>query len=72
MTQANFILKVLILSAGISVLIKYVGPYLAVAATSSNALFAVLTPALIVAIALLWRAWKYRYRTDTSDSPKTP
>jgi membrane protein YdbS with pleckstrin-like domain len=71
-TQANFILKVLILSAGISVLIKYVGPYLAVAATSSNALFALLTPALIVAIALLWRAWKYPHRADTPDSPKTP
>jgi hypothetical protein len=25
-------------------------------------LFAVLTPALIVAIALLWRAWKYTSR----------
>jgi hypothetical protein len=59
-TQANFLLKVLILSAGVSVLIKYGGPILAVAATSLNALIAVVTPSLILAIALVWRAWKYR------------
>ncbi len=59
-TQANFLLKVLILSAGVSVLIKYGGPSLAVVATSLNALIAVVTPSLILAIALFWRAWKYR------------
>lgn len=57
-TQANFILKVLILSAGISALIKYGGPYLPVDATSINVLIAVLTPTLILAIALWWRASK--------------
>ena len=57
-TQANFILKVLIFSAGVSVLIKYGGPYLPVDATSVNALIAVLTPTLILAIALWWRARK--------------
>jgi len=55
-TQANFLFKVLILSAGVSVLIKYGGPSLAVAATSVNALIAVVTPSLILAIALLCRA----------------
>jgi hypothetical protein len=43
-TQANFILKVLILSAGVSVLIKYGGPLLPVTATSVNAMIAILTP----------------------------
>ncbi|HEY9742197.1 MAG TPA: hypothetical protein V6C90_17050 [Coleofasciculaceae cyanobacterium] len=59
-TQASFILKVLILSAGVSVLIKYGGPLLPVTATSVNAMIAILTPTVIVAIALLWRARKYR------------
>jgi hypothetical protein len=59
-TQANFLLKVFILSAGVSVLIKYGGPSLPVAPTAVNALIAVLTPSLILAIALPWRAWKHR------------
>lgn len=59
-TQANFILKVFLLSAGISVLIRYGGPSLPVAATSVNALIAVLTPMFILAIALVWRARRYR------------
>jgi hypothetical protein len=59
-TQANFLLKVLIFSAGISVLIKYGGPRLPVAATSVNMIVAVLTPTFILAIALLWRAWNHR------------
>ncbi len=59
-TQANFILKVFILSAGVSVLIKYGSPSLPVSATSVNVLIAVLTPTLVLAIALLWRAWKHK------------
>jgi hypothetical protein len=59
-SQANFIFKVLILSAGVSVALKYGGPCLPVAATSVNALIAVVTPSLILAIALLWRVGKYR------------
>lgn len=59
-TQANFILKVLILSAGISVAIKYGGSSLPVAGTALNATIAVLTPSIVVALALLWRAWNYR------------
>lgn len=59
-TQASFIFKVLILSAGLSVLIKYGGSSLPVAATLVNVLITVLTPTLIVAIALSWRAWKYQ------------
>ncbi|MEW6491024.1 MAG: hypothetical protein AB1589_00535 [Cyanobacteriota bacterium] len=59
-SQVNFIFKVLIFSAGISLLIKYGGPSLPIAATSANALIAVLIPSVILAIALLWRAGKYR------------
>lgn len=59
-TQTNFILKVLVLSAGVSVLIRYGGPSLGIAATSVNALIAVLTPMVVLAIALLWRAGKYQ------------
>ncbi|MGQ4646785.1 hypothetical protein [Lyngbya aestuarii] len=59
-TQVSFILKVLIFSGGISVLLKYVGPNLPVAATSLNALITVLTPTVILALGLLWRAVKYR------------
>ncbi|HEY9632405.1 MAG TPA: hypothetical protein V6D14_03305 [Coleofasciculaceae cyanobacterium] len=58
--MANVIIKVLILSAAISVLIKYGGSSLPIAATSVNAMIAIVTPTLIVAIALLWRSWKYR------------
>ncbi|MEQ8539936.1 MAG: hypothetical protein RIB93_21115 [Coleofasciculus sp. D1-CHI-01] len=61
--QFNFIVKVLILSLGISLLIKYASPSLPpIPATSGNALIAVLTPAIILAIALLWRFWQFHSR----------
>ncbi|HBE56468.1 MAG TPA: hypothetical protein DDW56_02755 [Cyanobacteria bacterium UBA11366] len=53
--RTNFILKVLVLSLGISVFIKYGASSLSVSATSVNALIAILTPSLILAIALSWR-----------------
>ncbi|MBE9127060.1 MULTISPECIES: hypothetical protein [unclassified Coleofasciculus] len=59
-TQASFILKVLMLSGGVSLLIKYGGSGLPIAPTSLNALIAILTPTFILAIALLWRGWNYR------------
>jgi len=59
-TQANFILKVLIFSGFISVLIKYVGPSLAIAPTSLNTLIAVLTPTLVLASVLVFRAKNYQ------------
>jgi hypothetical protein len=54
-SQITFIFKVLILSAGISALIKYAGPSLPVAATSVNALAIALFPAIVMAIVLVWR-----------------
>ncbi|MDF5708686.1 MAG: hypothetical protein PUP90_13745 [Nostoc sp. S4] len=53
--QLGFVLKLLLLSALVSILIKYVAPSLSVSATATNALIIVLLPIAIVAIALLWR-----------------
>ena len=53
--QTGFILKVLILSAGLSLVIKYGGPYLSISSTAINALIAVLIPPIIVGILLGWQ-----------------
>jgi hypothetical protein len=58
MKQAGFILKVLVISTGLSILIKYGGPSLSIAATPANALTLVFVPTLIVANGLLWRTLK--------------
>lgn len=50
-----FIIKVLILSAGLSALIKYGGPYLSIPSTAINALIAVLIPPIVIGILLGWR-----------------
>ena len=55
MKQTAFILKVLLISAGLSILIKYAGPILSIPATPTNALLLVLVPTLLVAIALWLR-----------------
>ena len=54
--QTGFILKVLVISAGLSVLIKYAGPALEVGARPINALILVFLPTLTMAIALWWRS----------------
>ncbi|MBI1241378.1 hypothetical protein [Umezakia ovalisporum] len=51
----GFVVKLLVLSALLSVLIKYIGPILSIAATDANALMIVLSPTIIIAMALLWR-----------------
>ncbi|WP_341525770.1 hypothetical protein WKK05_24780 [Nostoc sp. UHCC 0302] len=53
--QLGFVFKLLLLSALLSLLIKYAAPSLAIAATATNALIIVLLPPAIMAIALLWR-----------------
>jgi membrane protein YdbS with pleckstrin-like domain len=53
--QLGLVLKLLLLSALLSLLIKYVGPSLSIPATSTNALIIILLPIVIIAIALLWR-----------------
>lgn len=62
-----FILKVLILSLIISVAIKYVGPYLAIPATSLNAIIAVSLPAILVGTFLIWRTF---FDHHNSHSPR--
>ncbi|TVP59842.1 MAG: hypothetical protein EA343_18875 [Nodularia sp. (in: Bacteria)] len=51
----GFVVKLLVLSGLLSVLIKYAGPNLPIAATNTNALIIVLLPIVIIAIALFWR-----------------
>ncbi|HEY9694854.1 MAG TPA: hypothetical protein V6D15_21855 [Oculatellaceae cyanobacterium] len=58
--QIWFILKVLMVSAVLSVLIKYAAPSLSLASTPTTILIAVFLPSLIVAIALWWRSYFYR------------
>ncbi|NJO40314.1 MAG: hypothetical protein HC769_01880 [Cyanobacteria bacterium CRU_2_1] len=58
MDKLNFILKVLLLSAAIAVVIRYVAPSLAIPATLTNTLIAVFLPTVIMAIALGWRWMK--------------
>ncbi|WP_373528626.1 hypothetical protein [Nostoc sp.] len=53
--QLGFILKLLLLSALVSVLIKYAAPSLSISATATNALIIVFLPIAIIAVALLWR-----------------
>lgn len=53
--QLNFIVKLLLFSALLSALIKYVLPSVPIPATATNALILVLLPSVIMAIALLWR-----------------
>jgi hypothetical protein len=53
--QLGLVLKLLLLSALLSLLIKYAAPSLSIAATATNALIIVLLPIVIIAIALLWR-----------------
>ncbi|PIG94612.1 hypothetical protein [Gloeocapsopsis sp. IPPAS B-1203] len=55
MNQTGFIFKVLLLSAFISVLIKYGGLYLPLSPTSTTALIVVLLPSIFMAIALFQR-----------------
>ena len=53
--KASFILKIFILSAVLSGIIKYVCPYFNVPEGSQIALIMVLLPSLVLAIALWWR-----------------
>ncbi|MGP1386009.1 MAG: hypothetical protein ACTS2F_20795 [Thainema sp.] len=56
--KLSFILKVMIGSALISLGIKYLGPQLAVPATSAVAIAIVLAPPIIMAVLLGWRLQK--------------
>jgi hypothetical protein len=66
------ILKLLLISAALSVAIKYLAPSLHIPATSTNALIAILLPSLVMAILLLWRGQQrpLRYLRSSSLSEK--
>ncbi|MEX0270858.1 hypothetical protein AB3R30_17085 [Leptolyngbyaceae cyanobacterium UHCC 1019] len=51
-----FIVKVFVLSALISIAIKYGAPYFEVAETNITALVVVVLPSILMAIALGWRS----------------
>ena len=51
-TQAGFIFKILLLSTGISLLIKYGGEYLLLKPTATTALIIVLLPSLVIGLIL--------------------
>ena len=53
--QIGFVVKVFVFSALLSLLIRYIGPGLGIGGTTTNVLIMVLSPSLIMAIALLWR-----------------
>jgi hypothetical protein len=52
-SQAMFIVKLLVVSAVMSVVIKFAP--IAIPPTATNALIAVLLPSVVMAIAFLWR-----------------
>ena len=54
-SQANLIVKILLLSTALSWLIKYGGRYLALEATTATALTIVLMPSIIIGLILGWR-----------------
>ena len=57
MTEAiGLLAKVLLLSLGISLVIKYIGPFVPIPATSGVALTLVLLPCIIMMGLLGWRA----------------
>ncbi|WP_416673850.1 hypothetical protein [Egbenema bharatensis] len=58
MNIAIFILKVFLLSTGLSLAIKYLAPSFTIAATPANALIAVFSPTLIMLMLFSWKAWK--------------
>lgn len=53
--QFIFVSKVLLLSAIISLFIKYVAPNLSIPETATNALIIILLPNLIMATLLIWQ-----------------
>ncbi|MBV9387141.1 MAG: hypothetical protein JOZ78_12010 [Chroococcidiopsidaceae cyanobacterium CP_BM_ER_R8_30] len=55
LNQVGFVLKVLIISTGLSAAIKYFGPTVSIATTPLNILVIVTVPTLILASVLLWR-----------------
>lgn len=54
-TQAKFIIKILLLSTGLSILIKYGGQHIPIEPTTSLAIIMVLLPSLIMGLVMGWQ-----------------
>ncbi|NET40028.1 MAG: hypothetical protein F6K19_50115 [Cyanothece sp. SIO1E1] len=54
----KLIVKILLVSAGLAAIIKYICPSLPISATVTNALIAVIGPTAIMAGVLGWRLWQ--------------
>ncbi|MBE9045335.1 hypothetical protein IQ255_13165 [Pleurocapsales cyanobacterium LEGE 10410] len=57
-TQTGFIFKVLLISTGLSILIKYGGPYTLLEPTTATALTIVLLPSLVIGLVLGWQYYR--------------
>jgi hypothetical protein len=68
--RGSVILKVLLLSASLSVLIKYGAPSLHISTTNLKALITVLLPSGVMTIALGWRAWKTGFASKAASKAK--
>lgn len=53
--MTGFVVKVMVLSALLSIAIKYGGPYLPISGNTTNALIAVWLPSVLMAALLGWR-----------------
>lgn len=53
-----FVVKLLLLSAVVTLVIKYLAPSWGIPVTAANALWAVFLPTLLMAAALGWRTWQ--------------
>jgi hypothetical protein len=67
--KTQLILKLLLLSAALSIAIKYLAPSLNIPATSTNALIAIALPSIVMAILLLWRGQQRPLRYLRSSPP---
>ncbi|MDF0555262.1 hypothetical protein PY364_19480 [Kamptonema sp. UHCC 0994] len=57
-SNTAFIIKLVLLSAALSLAIKYGGPSLSIPSSNAIALIAIFTPSIILAALLGWRAIK--------------
>jgi hypothetical protein len=65
MNTVSVILKVLLLSAVLSIGIKYLAPNFNIPPTATSALVAVFLPTLVMAGVLGWRSWKQMNAEET-------
>jgi membrane protein implicated in regulation of membrane protease activity len=63
--KTTFLLKVLILSLGLSVFIKFIGPLLSVPESSVLAAITVCLPSVILAVFLSWRLKQHSQQPES-------